>query len=701
MFASRRILFVTVADLRCNFAMKYLWTFEALCLSSLFFSQAVSVSVPSQASPSREYGTGKGGRMGITASKPLGTALNRKKWTVTCDSEYPDNPCKDAIDGNPETIWHTLWGTSDPPPPHTYTIDMKGVQWVNGISVLPRQDGENGYISRHNVFVSLDGTNWGDPVAHGTWYGDGGEKYANFETKRARYVRLVALTEANGNPWTSIAEINVYAASTYKAPANGIGQWGPTLNFPVVPVSAAVEPTTGKVLVWSADRFDTYSAGGRTATSTWDPATGIITQRDVSNTNHDMFCPGISFDGNGQIVVTGGADASVTSLYNSVTGKWIPGPEMKIARGYQASATLSDGRVFTIGGSWSGGEFEKNGEIYDPKTKTWTELTEAPAKPMLTADWQGLFRSDNHAWLFGWKKGSIFQAGPSVAMNWYYSAGKGSTKPAGKRLVNKNLDKDAMCGNAVMYDAVAGKILTFGGSPNYQDDYATTRAHIITIGEPGTNPTVKVAGTGMSYNRIFHNSVVLPDGTVFINGGQQYGIPFADTTPQLIPELYDPVKNQFIKQQLNSIVRNYHSVSLLLPDGTVFTGGGGLCGDCDSNHFDAQVFMPNYLYTSNGKLATRPTITSVSAKTAKVGATLTVKTGAAVKTASLVRYGTTTHSVNTDQRRIPLTLTNTATNTYTFAVPSDSGIALPGYWMLFVMDAAGVPSVASTIKITN
>jgi galactose oxidase len=82
---------------------------------------------------------------------------------------------------------------------------------------------------------------------------------------------------------------------------------------------------------------------------------------------------------------------------------------MQISRGYQASATCSDGRIFTIGGSWSGPLGGKNGEIYNPTANTWSLLSGCPVAPMLTNDAQGIFRSDNHAWLFGWKSGSVFQ----------------------------------------------------------------------------------------------------------------------------------------------------------------------------------------------------------------------------------------------------------------------------------------------------
>ncbi|KAM0240795.1 hypothetical protein ACHAP5_007830 [Fusarium lateritium] len=642
--------------------------------------------------------------LSLRASAPIGSVISRSKWTVTCDSQQPGNECSKAIDGNRDTFWHTVYGSSDPKPPHTYTIDMKSTQNVNGISMLPRQDGNtNGWIGRHNVFLSTDGKNWGSAVATGTWYADNTEKYSNFETRPARYVRLVAITEANDQPWTSIAEINVFKADSYIKPQADIGNWGLTLDFPIVPVAAAVEPTSGKVLVWSSYRSDSFggSPGGVTLTSTWDPSTDVISQRTVTVTKHDMFCPGISMDGTGQIVVTGGNDAKRTSLYDSSSDEWIPGPDMQVARGYQSSATLSNGRVFTIGGSWSGGSFEKNGEVYDPSSKTWTSLPGALVKPMLTADKQGIYRSDNHAWLFGWKKGSVFQAGPSTAMNWYYTDGKGDVKPAGKRQSDRGTAPDAMCGNAVMYDAVKGKILTFGGSPDCQDSDATTNAHIITIDEPGITPKTVFASNGLYYPRTFHTSVVLPDGSVFITGGQQRGIPFADSTPQLTPELYVPDSDTFYKQQPNSIVRVYHSISLLLPDGRVLNGGGGLCGDCSTNHFDAQIFTPNYLYNEKGILATRPKITKISTRSVKVGGKVKISTDGSIKQASLIRYSTATHTVNTDQRRVPLKLNNIGGNNYLFQLPSDSGIVLPGYWMLFVINSAGVPSVASTLVVAN
>jgi len=295
--------------------------------------------------------------------------------------------------------------------------------------------------------------------------------------------------------------------------------------------------------------------------------------------------------------------------------------------------------------------------------------------------------------LFGWKNGYVFQAGPSVAMNWYGTTGAGSQASAGSRTG----DTDAMCGNAAMYDAVAGKILVVGGAVDYQDVDATSNAHIITIGNPPAVPTVQAIGN-MAYQRSFANSVILPDGTVLIVGGQVHPVPFSDATAQYTPELFNPATNTFTQLAPMAIPRNYHSTALLMPDGTVMSGGGGLCGACATNHYDAQIFSPPYLY-AGGNLAVRPVINSVSAATVKVGGTFSATTGGAVSKWSLIRLTSTTHTVNTDQRRIPLTPT-AAGNTYTFTLPTDAGVALPGPYYLFAVNAAGVPSISNIIRIT-
>lgn len=204
----------------------------------------------------------------------------------------------------------------------------------------------------------------------------------------------------------------------------------------------------------------------------------------------------------------------------------------------------------------------------------------------------------------------------------------------------------------------------------------------------------------MTYARAFGNAVVLPNGKVFVAGGQPYPVPFTDTNAVLNPELWDPVSQTFTILPAETVPRTYHSIALLMLDGRVFSGGGGLCGDCTTNHFDAQIYSPAYLFNSNGTPATRPVISAISASSVIVGNTFTVTTNSGGAAFSLVRYGSSTHTVNTDQRRIPLTPISVSGTTYTLRVPADSGISLPGYWMVFTMNAQGTPSLARSIRVT-
>jgi galactose oxidase len=697
-------LLAGIAFLLVEIAFKMHWKSVAsiLLLITLCGRRVDSITIP-YVPPPKDVLQGEG----ISSTTPFvfltapvqGAAISRTGWTVTVDSFEPGNEAIKALDGDTNSIWHTEWAPDNIPLPHTITIDMQSVYNVNGLTYLPRQDGNsNGNIGQHQIFVSTDGTNFGSPVAFGTYVDDSTQKTTSFETAPARYLRILAVTEAGGRgPWTSAAEINIFSADSFTPPPNGLGKWGPTIDFPLVPVAAAVEHDTGKVIAWSSFAPDTFSGnGGQTVTATYDPASGIVSQRVITNTGHDMFCPGISIDFNGRPIVTGGKDSIKTSIYDPGSDTWISAANMNIGRGYQSSATCSDGRIFTIGGSWSGGLGGKDGEIYDPIANTWTLLPNCPVAPMLTDDSQGVFRSDNHAWLFGWKNGYVFQAGPSKAMNWYSTTGTGGQNGVGQRAI----DGDSMCGNAVMYDAIQGSILTLGGSTNYTGTDATTAAHIITLGNLGDTPAVTTINN-MSYARTFANSVVLPNGQVFITGGQTVGVPFSDTNAQLTPEMWDPATTQFTQLVPNSTPRTYHSIALLLLDGTVLSGGGGLCGTCSTNHFDAQIYTPQYLLNPDGSNAPRPSILSVSATSVAVGGTLHITTDSETASMSLMRLGSATHTVNTDQRRIPLQSSSTGPNTYTVTLPGDPGVVLPGYWMLFALNPAGVPSVAKTILVTG
>jgi galactose oxidase len=209
----------------------------------------------------------------------------------------------------------------------------------------------------------------------------------------------------------------------------------------------------------------------------------------------------------------------------------------------------------------------------------------------------------------------------------------------------------------------------------------------------------------MNFPRAYANSVLLPTGEVFINGGQSYAMQWTDNKAILVPELWDPETQDFTAMAKMPVPRTYHSAAILLADATVLTGGGGLCwGYCvdpSANHFDIQTFSPPYLFKADGALASRPVITSASTNTIIAGSSFNVTTDVAVARFVLLRYGSATHAINTDQRRVTLESVQVVgtPKMYCLNVPSDMGILLPGYWMLFAIDFNGVPSVAVTILV--
>ncbi|KAH6711607.1 kelch domain-containing protein [Leptodontidium sp. MPI-SDFR-AT-0119] len=464
-------------------------------------------------------------------------------------------------------------------------------------------------------------------------------------------------------------------------PVQRIGQWGPLIQFPAVPVAVALLPETGNLLAWSAGWKNdwTFAGNGNTYYATYDTKTGNVTQGLYEDTKHDMFCPGLSMTAEGKVFVNGGSTYQKASQYDEQTGRWTGVSNMKVGRAYHSSTSTSEGKVFAIGGNWRVAG-KKDGEVYDPKSNTWTSLPGAPVSPMIVAAHRGGIFQDSHTWF--------------KPMNWYGTKGTGSQKAAGLR----GADTDSMCGIFVMFDALAGKFLTLGGATTYTGT-PHKRAHIITLGD--ANGAVNVERIGdAEYARGYANSVVLPNGKVFIVGGQYNMVLFSDSNPVLFPEMFDPETNTFSKLKAHTVPRNYHSVAILMPDATVFVGSGGLCGGCQANHFDGQHYSPPYLFETDGvTLAKRPSISSATSKVALGGSITVTMADAGSYTFSLIQMSAVTHATNTDQRRIPLAASSGSGAAYILPIPSDAGIALPGYWMLFANNEDGVPSVAHTVQV--
>ena len=485
------------------------------------------------------------------------------------------------------------------------------------------------------------------------------------------------------------------------------------MRLPLIAIAAANLPD-GRVLLWSSSQIDNFATGQlRTYSAFYDFKTGVVSPPLLATLRADMFCPGSAMLPTGGVMIVGGVTAGVTGTFNGTT--WSASSRLNIPRGYNSAVTLSDGRIFTLGGSWSGGLGNKIGEIWAADVG-WMLLPQVNVVPFLTDDIAGIYRQDNHMWLIAARSGWVFQAGPSRAMHWISTAGAGKVVAAG----NRGDDGHAMNGIVALYDAAAGKVLTAGGAPNYGGGVPTANAYLIDISAgPGVAPPVQRTGP-MSIPRAFLTAVVLPNGEVVVVGGQT-GLTclFQDDMAVLYAEVWSPATGRFTPLAAAPgatpmvTPRTYHSVALLLSDGRVLSTGGGACGPlCMYNHLDAQVLTPPYLLAPDGSPAARPTLLSAPDRARPGDAILVTAAGAA--SFALVRLASSTHTVNTDQRRIPLAATPggggdddadgrsappAGPRGYSLKVPADTGVAIAGDYYLFALGPTGTPSMARVIRV--
>ncbi|MFH1269097.1 MAG: discoidin domain-containing protein, partial [Planctomycetota bacterium] len=141
---------------------------------------------------------------------------------VSVDSQAPGYEGFRAIDGDPNTMWHTEFGFLEPTHPHEIVLDLGASYEISGFGYLPRPGAENGTIKDFECYVSENDKQFGEPVLKGTIEKRDGETVIEFPMKaKGRYVRLRGLSEVAGQPWTSIAELRLLSegvfAKTFRA----------------------------------------------------------------------------------------------------------------------------------------------------------------------------------------------------------------------------------------------------------------------------------------------------------------------------------------------------------------------------------------------------------------------------------------------------------------------------------------------------
>jgi hypothetical protein len=149
-----------------------------------------------------------------SAAQVQSTVTNKVTLKVVkVDSEEmvgEDGNASNAVDGNPDTLWHTQWQDASPQHPHEIIIQLSSPATIKGFTYLPRQDeSENGTIKDYEYYISDDGKEFGEPVKKGSFSSGKDKKYVTIEPKKCRYFKLLALSEINGEAWTSAAEIGI------------------------------------------------------------------------------------------------------------------------------------------------------------------------------------------------------------------------------------------------------------------------------------------------------------------------------------------------------------------------------------------------------------------------------------------------------------------------------------------------------------
>ncbi|PEA52481.1 hypothetical protein CON64_23520 [Bacillus pseudomycoides] len=138
--------------------------------------------------------------------KPL-AVLSKKTMKASASSEEGwRDPASNAIDGKPDTIWHTKWDAPNQYP-YNLTLELDKARTISKIGCLPRQDwSENGRILSYNIYTSMDGSNY-QKVSSGTWASNGGTEYATFAPVSAKYVKIEVTNGRNG--YASAAEVDI------------------------------------------------------------------------------------------------------------------------------------------------------------------------------------------------------------------------------------------------------------------------------------------------------------------------------------------------------------------------------------------------------------------------------------------------------------------------------------------------------------
>ncbi|MBK8210767.1 MAG: DUF1929 domain-containing protein [Rhodospirillales bacterium] len=491
-----------------------------------------------------------------------------------------------------------------------------------------------------------------------------------------------AATEALAAP----AEATMPTGPTAKAK----GAFGTWINWPLIGLHAALLPD-GRVMSYGTDGNGNQ---GGFIYDLWDPAAGTHNTLPNAFTPTDLFCSAQSvFANSGNVLLTGGdrTDSSGVRNFSSndvnvfypASNQLLPdnNNKMMFARWYPTIVPLPNGEKLVVGGR------ENKGPIAATTPEVYTEGV-------------------------GWRK-PLFDATSDAAFgakggNWYY--------PRAYQLPN-DPTKVIVLGNegSLFYLQPAGtgsitklaQTIRIGGYQFPTAKYApgkllSVRANkkVVTVDITGATPKIALTDD-ISQLRIWSNATVMADGKVFVNGGSEVGN--QKIKEKYEAEIWDPATGHWSLAAKAEKYRLYHATALLLPDATVLTAGGGAPGPV--KNVNAEIYYPPYLYDAAGNPAPRPAI-NIYPTWIKMSDPffnpfwITVDAGDVISRVTLLHTGSVTHSNNMEQSFQDLTFVQSG-QSLAITPPRNPNYTVPGFYMLFVINNQGVPSVAKIIKIVR
>jgi YVTN family beta-propeller protein len=457
------------------------------------------------------------------------------------------------------------------------------------------------------------------------------------------------------------------------ADAHTRGMWSDVNPWPLIPLHAVLMPD-GRVMSYGTDGNGTQTA--HTIFDVWDPEAGLASGHLTlpNNTLTDIFCSSqLVLPSGGAVFVAGGDNwtgtgttntgNNNTNLFTLGTNTLARGNNMNRARWYSSSTTLLNGETYIQGGS--GG-------------------TDRPEVRQANGSFRLLSNANTSTLDFMYPRnfiapdGRVFGYDSAGRMYYVDPAGTGTLTSVGQ-FGAAYTGSDA---SAAMFRP--GRILQFGGNSN--------GALVIDIrgGTPTVTPT-----QSMSSQRRLSQATLLPDGKVLATGGSSVWNEL--TNVALSADIWNPDSGTWSIGSSGALARLYHSGALLLPDATVMVLGGGAPGPLNNRNFE--LYYPPYLFAPGGTLAARPAI-NAAPTVLNIGATfnLDVDSGAAAARVVMVKTGSVTHGWNMEQRFVELAFAANG-NRLSVQAPARAADAPPGFYMVFVLNSTGVPSVGKILRM--